>query len=63
MMAERPAGETATLCEMQVGIGRGKAEETIKRLARDDDLVSGAEETRLPKEGDSVELVGGHDWR
>jgi hypothetical protein len=63
MMAERPAGETMTLREMQVGIGRGKAKKTVKRLTEDDDSASGAEEAGLLEEGDSVVLMRGHDWR
>jgi hypothetical protein len=62
-MAERPAGETMTLHEMQVGVSRGKAKETIEHLTRDDDSASRAEEAGLLEEGDSVVLMGGHDWR
>jgi hypothetical protein len=62
-MAKGPAREATTLREVQVGIGRGKAKETIEHLARDDDSASGAEEAGLLEEGDSVVLMGGHDWR
>jgi hypothetical protein len=61
-MAKFSAGETTTLRKVQIGIDRGKTQETVEHLRRDRDATSGAEETRLLEEGDSVVLVGGHDW-
>jgi hypothetical protein len=62
MISKSPTGKATTLCEVQVGIGRGEAQETIECLARDNNATSGAEETRLLEEGDSVILMRGHDW-
>jgi hypothetical protein len=63
MIAKGPAGEAMTLRKVQVGVGRGKMQEAIERLIGDNNLASGAEEARLLEEGDSVVLVGRHDWR